>query len=218
MSPAYIPPDILLGAYAGGIFPMAEHVDAAEIFWVDPEMRGILPLTKFHVPKRLQRTIKQEPYRLTLNKSFFGVLDGCRGNNVTRADSWINDIIYNSCAHLHEAGHAHSIECWKNDELVGGLYGVSLAGAFFGESMFSRARDASKIALTYLVARLISGGFTLLDCQFKTDHLAQFGVIEVPRGRYHSLLQTALERSGDIAHLPENILPSEVLQLIGQTS
>jgi leucyl/phenylalanyl-tRNA--protein transferase len=218
VSKPFIPPDILLGAYAGGIFPMADSTSSDEIFWVDPEERGVLPLHNIHIPRRLRRTIKQEPYRVTLNRDFRGVLRACRGGGNTRPESWINDVIFYSYLRLHQSGHAHSIECWHDDELVGGLYGVSLAGAFFGESMFSTATDASKIALFYLTARLRAGGFTLLDCQFKTQHLAQFGVIDVPRGRYHSFLQDALEKFGDIDYLPEYISPSDVLQLNGQTS
>lgn len=218
MSKPFIPPDILLGAYAGGIFPMADSTSADDIFWVDPDERGILPLNHVHIPRRLRRTIKKEPYRVTLNQDFVGVMRGCQGGGAKRPDSWINDIIFYSYLRLHQAGHAHSIECWRDDALVGGLYGVSLAGAFFGESMFSTQPDASKIALIYLTARLRAGGFSLLDCQFKTSHLAQFGVIDVPRGRYHTFLQDALEKFGDISYLPEKISPSEVLQLNGQTS
>lgn len=216
--PHALNPIDLLAAYASGIFPMAESVKDDDVFWVDPDYRGILPLHAFHLPRRLKRRLRQNPFRVTINSDFGGTMRACQAPTADRPESWINETILHAYTELHMMGHAHSIECYQDEELVGGLYGVSLAGAFFGESMFSRATDASKIALTYLVARLKHGGFSLLDCQFKTDHLAQFGVVEVPRGRYHTGLQTALEKPGNIYSLPEYISPEEVLQIIGQTS
>lgn len=218
-SPArFIPPETLLGAYAAGIFPMADNVDDTDIFWVDPDERGVLPLDEVHIPRRLKRTILHQPFDITFNTAFESVMENCRKSTPERPTSWINDIIRISYTELHHADHAHSIECWQNGDLVGGLYGVCLEGAFFGESMFSLQTDASKIALIYLAARLKYGGFSLLDCQFKTDHLAQFGVIEVPRGRYHTFLQTALDKPGNIHSMPVNMAPSDVLQVIGHKS
>ncbi len=197
---------------------MADNVDDTDIFWVDPDERGVLPLDQVHIPRRLKRTIQHQPFDITFNTAFERVMENCRKSTRERPTSWINDIIRISYTELHHADHAHSIECWQNGDLVGGLYGVCLEGAFFGESMFSVQTDASKIALVYLAARLKYGGFSLLDCQFKTDHLAQFGVIEVPRGRYHTFLQTALERPGNIHSMPVNMTPSDVLQVIGHKS
>ncbi len=208
-------PEFLLGAYAAGIFPMAEHVDAEDIFWVDPEMRGVLPLDKFHLPRSLAKAIKKADLRITINQDFEGVMQSCRNH---RDESWINDEIIRAYTGLHNIGHAHSIECWYEDRLVGGLYGVQLQAAFFGESMFSIRTNASKIALAYLVARLRYGDFKLLDCQFLTPHLAQFGVVEVIRGRYHTYLQEALNAEADFYRLPVNLKPSEVVQSLTQTS
>ncbi len=185
-------PDLLLRAYAAGIFPMAEGRDDPELFWVDPDQRGILPLDGFHVPKRLKRSLRTTPYSVTIDTAFRRTVAACAAPRPGSPDSWINEEIRRLYGLLFEQGHAHSVECWQGDLLVGGLYGVTLGGAFFGESMFSVARDASKIALVYLVAQLRAGGFTLLDTQFKTDHLAQFGVIEIPRSHYRRRLDEAL--------------------------
>jgi leucyl/phenylalanyl-tRNA--protein transferase len=185
-------PDLLLRAYAAGIFPMADGRDDPELFWVDPDFRGILPLDGFHVPKRLKRTLRAEPYRVTVDTAFRRTVAACAAPRPGSPDSWINAEIKRLYGLLFEAGHAHSVECWQGETLVGGLYGVTLGGAFFGESMFSTANDASKIALVYLVAQLRAGGFTLLDTQFKTDHLAQFGVIEIARAEYRRRLDEAL--------------------------
>lgn len=185
-------PDLLLRAYAAGIFPMAEGRDDPELFWVDPDQRGILPLDGFHVPKRLKRSLRTSPYCVTIDTAFRRTVAACAAPRPGSPDSWINEEIRRLYSQLFEQGHAHSVECWQGDQLVGGLYGVTLGGAFFGESMFSVARDASKIALVYLVAQLRAGGFTLLDTQFKTDHLAQFGVIEIPRSLYRRRLDEAL--------------------------
>lgn len=185
-------PDLLLRAYAAGIFPMAEGRDDPELFWVDPDQRGILPLDGFHLPKRLKRSLRTASYCVTVDTAFRRTVAACAAPRPGSPDSWINEEIRRLYAALFDRGHAHSVECWQGDDLVGGLYGVSLGGAFFGESMFSTARDASKIALVYLVAQLRAGGFTLLDTQFKTDHLAQFGVIEIPRPEYRRRLDEAL--------------------------
>lgn len=185
-------PEMLLQAYAIGVFPMAEGRDDPRLFFVDPDKRGILPLDGFHIPKRLRKTVRKNPYQVRCNRDFEGTLQGCAAETVRRTDTWINSEIHRLYLALYERGHAHSIECWRDDELVGGLYGVVLGGAFFGESMFSLADDASKIALVHLVARLRSGGFTLLDSQFVTDHLRQFGATEVPRDQYREMLARAI--------------------------
>lgn len=210
--------DVLLRAYMIGVFPMADNVDDDELFWVDPEQRGILPLDKFHLPHSLRKTIKQAPFDIRVDTDFRGVMQACRAKRPTHETSWINDEIIRLYCELAERGHAHSIECWKDDKLIGGLYGVSIGAAFFGESMFSFETDASKIALTYLVARLKQGGYTLLDVQFQTDHLTRFGVTELVRGRYHAALQIALETEADFYSLPVNSSPEAVLQLIGHKS
>lgn len=176
---------------------MAETRDDKDVFFVDPEMRGVLPIERPHIPRRLRRTLRQRPYRVTVNLAFAEVIDGCREVTPSRDDTWINPQIRQLYCALHRMGFAHSIETWETDAegqpvLVGGLYGVALAGAFFGESMFSRARDASKIALVHLMARLHAGGFVLLDTQFSNPHLEQFGVEEIPREAFHQQLQRAL--------------------------
>lgn len=185
-------PEILLQAYAAGIFPMAESADDPELFWVDPKRRGIIPLDAFHVPRRLKRVLRRGGFAVRADTAFTAVMRGCAEASETRPSTWINDEIVRLYSALHAAGMAHSVECWHGAELVGGLYGVSLGAAFFGESMFSRVSDASKVALVHLVARLRVGGYRLLDTQFLTPHLAQFGAIEISRARYHRLLAEAL--------------------------
>jgi leucyl/phenylalanyl-tRNA--protein transferase len=185
-------PEILLRAYAEGIFPMAERRDDPTLFWVSPDHRGIIPLDAFHVPKRLSRTVRSDRFTVTTNRAFRDVMRACAAPAEGREESWINAEILHLYAALHASGAAHSVECWREGKLVGGLYGVQLGGAFFGESMFSRERDASKVALVHLVARLIKGGFTLLDTQFITSHLAQFGTIEIPREAYLERLKRAI--------------------------
>jgi leucyl/phenylalanyl-tRNA--protein transferase len=187
-------PEILLRAYAGGLFPMAERRDDPALYWVSPERRGIIPLDHFHVPRRLARTIRQGRFTVTADRAFAQVMRACAAPAEGRSESWINDEILRLYTALHADGHAHSIECWQEGELAGGLYGVRLGGAFFGESMFSRVRDASKVALAALVDGLKRGGFTLLDTQFLTAHLARFGALEVPRARYLALLREAIRR------------------------
>ncbi len=185
-------PDILLQAYAAGIFPMAESADDLELFWVDPKRRGIFPLDAFHVPRRLRRVLRRGTFTVRADTAFAAVMHGCAEASETRPSTWINDEIVRLYTKLHRRGMAHSVECWHGAELVGGLYGVSLGAAFFGESMFSRVTDASKVALVHLVARLKLGGYRLLDTQFLTPHLAQFGAIEISRAHYHRLLAEAL--------------------------
>jgi leucyl/phenylalanyl-tRNA--protein transferase len=193
-------PDLLLRAYAAGIFPMAESAAAKDLRWFDPPIRGIIPLDEhFHVPRRLKRTLRQRPFAITLDTAFEATMRACAAPRPDHPDTWINDEIIRLYAELHRMGHAHSIEAWKDGDLVGGLYGVSLGNAFFGESMFSRETDASKIALVYLVALLRHGGFTLLDTQFQTDHLARFGTLEITRANYHHLLADALGGDARIA-------------------
>ncbi|MGB8275744.1 MAG: leucyl/phenylalanyl-tRNA--protein transferase [Alphaproteobacteria bacterium] len=184
-------PDLLLRAYAVGIFPMAESRYDERLFWIDPESRGVLPLDRVRVPRRLRRRLRQQPFEVTADAAFDEVMASCAEATRERPNTWINGEIVNLYSALHRMGHAHSIECWRGAKLVGGLYGVSLGGAFFGESMFSRETDASKIALIHLVARLRAGGYRLLDTQFVTAHLKQFGTVEITRAEYHRRLAHA---------------------------
>ena len=185
-------PEILLRAYAEGLFPMAERRGDPTLYWVSPEKRGVIPLDGFHVPKRLARTVRSAPFTVTSDKAFRAVMEACAAPSPGREESWINDEILRLYTALNASGHAHSLECWKDGKLVGGLYGVKLGAAFFGESMFSRERDASKVALVHLVEGLKRGGFLLLDTQFITAHLARFGAIEIPRAQYLRKLHDAL--------------------------
>jgi len=187
-----ITPLVLLKAYACGIFPMAESAEDNALYWIEPERRGILPLDGVHVPKRLARTIRKGGFEVKIDNDFEAVIEGCAAPRAGRRSTWINSRIRYLYRELFAMGHCHTIEVWQDDKLVGGLYGVHLGRAFFGESMFSRVRDASKIALVYLVARLKYGGFELLDTQFLTDHLARFGVIEVSRAEFQRKLGGAL--------------------------
>ena len=187
-------PEILLRAYAEGLFPMAERRDDPTLYWVSPEKRGILPLDSFHVPRRLARTVRGNAFTVTADQAFRDVMLACAAPGPGRTESWINDEILHLYTALHAGGRAHSIECWQDGELAGGLYGVRLGAAFFGESMFSRRRDASKVALVHLVNGLKRGGFVLLDTQFITAHLTQFGTIEIPRAQYLAKLADALNR------------------------
>jgi leucyl/phenylalanyl-tRNA---protein transferase len=181
-------PRLLLQGYATGIFPMADSRDANELFWVEPRNRAIIPLNRFHISRSLRRTLHTGPFTVTRDRNFAAVITAC----ADREETWINDELEHAMLALHTSGHAHSIEVWSGDRLVGGLYGVKLGRAFFGESMFSRTRDASKVALAWLVARLKTGNFTLLDCQFMTDHLASLGAVSIPRETYVALLSAAL--------------------------
>jgi leucyl/phenylalanyl-tRNA--protein transferase len=186
-------PDLLLRAYASGLFPMADSADDPDLFWVEPEIRGVLPLDAFHISKRLARTVRQQPFEIRINTSFPEVVSACAESVETRPSTWINSTIAELYTELHQLDHAHSVEAWRDGELVGGLYGVSLRRAFFGESMFSRVTDASKVCLVHLVNRLRERGFVLLDTQFTTEHLIRFGAIEVPRDEYADMLADALE-------------------------
>jgi leucyl/phenylalanyl-tRNA--protein transferase len=183
---------LLLRAYAAGIFPMADSRRARDVYWVEPAMRGILPLDRFHLSRSLTKTVRSDRYTVTADRAFARVIAACADTRHGAQGTWINAQIEAACNELHLRGHAHSVECWQDGALVGGLYGISLGGAFFGESMFSRARDASKVALAHLVARLRVGRYGLLDCQFLTEHLASLGAIEVPRDIYVGLLGEAL--------------------------
>ncbi len=190
-SPPVITPDLLLRAYAAGVFPMAQSRDSDAIHWVDPRLRGILPLDKFHISRSLRHHIARDPFHIRTDSDFHGVLTLC----ADRPETWINPQIFNLYLDLHRLGHAHSLEVWDGPDLVGGVYGVVLGSAFFGESMFSRRTDASKIALAYLVHRLNAGGFTLFDTQFLTPHLASLGGVEIPRHDYRARLAAALQRA-----------------------
>ena len=188
----HLTPEILLRAYAEGLFPMAERRGDPTLYWVSPEKRGVIPLDGFHVPRRLYRTIRGGDFTFTADRAFRSVMEACAAPAPGREESWINDEILRLYTALHVGGHAHSIECWKDGRLAGGLYGVRLGAAFFGESMFSRERDASKAALVHLVEGLRRGGFMLLDTQFITAHLARFGAVEIPREHYLRKLSDAL--------------------------
>jgi leucyl/phenylalanyl-tRNA--protein transferase len=194
-------PDVLLKAYACGIFPMAESAEDPTLYWIEPELRGILPLDRIHVPERLARTVRSDRFTIVCDRDFDAVIAGCAEPKPGRMRTWINDRIRKLYHGLFERGHCHTVEVYDGKVLVGGLYGVSLGGAFFGESMFHRTRDASKIALVHLVARLRAGGFRLLDTQFVTDHLQTFGAVSVSRRQYHKLLSAALTVQADFAAL-----------------
>ncbi len=205
--------ELLLHGYSIGIFPMAEHRDDPELFWVDPKFRGVFPLDGFHISRSLARRIRKSEYSVTINQDFEGVVDGC----ADRADTWINPELRRLYSDLHKTGQANSLEVWDGAALIGGVYGIALGAAFFGESMFSRRTDASKIALAYLVDRLRRTGFHLFDTQFLTAHLASLGAIEIPRAEYHSELKQALDLSADFkAELTQT--PQGVIQRITQTS
>ncbi len=206
-------PELLLHGYSIGIFPMAEHRDDPELFWVDPKFRGVFPLDGFHISRSLARRLRTCGFAISINRDFAGVVDGC----ADRSDTWINPELRRLYQELHQSGRAHSLEVWDGSSLIGGVYGVALGAAFFGESMFSRRTDASKIALAYLVDRLRQTGFTLFDTQFLTAHLASLGAIEIPRAIYHGELKQALELNADFtADLQQT--PQGVIQRITQTS
>lgn len=194
-------PELLLRAYAVGVFPMADSRDAPDVFWVEPKRRGILPLDKFHLSHSLAKILKSDRFKVTADKAFVDVMRACAEPKPDRPETWINDMIIDAYEKLFQRGHAHSVECWLDGQLAGGLYGVTLGGAFFGESMFTRQTNASKIAMAWLVARLRVGGFKLLDTQFLTTHLATLGTIEVPRAAYQSLLSEAVTAAGDFGAL-----------------
>ena len=211
-------PDILLRAYAVGLFPMAEHRDDAALYWIDPEKRGILPLESFHIPRRLRRKVRQRRFDVRCNTAFEAVIRECSAPGADRDETWINDEIIDLYIELHDMGRAHSVECWRDGNLVGGLYGVVLGAAFFGESMFSAETDASKVALVHLVARLRKGGFRLLDTQFVTRHLYQFGAVEIHRSGYRQLLADALDATAKFHSVLDDSELDAFVQSITQTS
>src|ERR1700692_3428162 len=213
---AEITPEVLLRPSACATFPMAESPDNPTLFWVEPEMRGGIPLDGFRVASRLSRTVRSDPFTVTVNTAFKAVIAGCAAPQAGREDTWINKRIRELYVGLHGLGHAHSVEIWDNDDLVGGLYGVSLGRAFFGESMFHRTRDASKVALVHLVGGLMTGGFELLDTQYVTEHLRSFGAVEVSRRRYAALLDKAVAGEADFRKLPADrpISGAQALQII----
>lgn len=186
--------DILLRAYSAGLFPMADSADDPELFWVEPEIRGIIPLNEFHISKSLAKAMRKKPFEIRFNTAFEAVMAGCAAEAPDRPSTWINATIRKLYTELHQIGHAHSVEAWDGKELVGGLYGVSLGAAFFGESMFSRRTNASKICLVHLVERLRASGFVLLDTQFTTEHLKTFGAIDVPKQQYAKMLDQAVNQ------------------------
>jgi leucyl/phenylalanyl-tRNA--protein transferase len=209
-----ITPQVLLKAYTCGIFPMAESADDPALYWIEPQHRGILPLDGVHVPRRLARTLRTTTIEIRTDTDIEGVIEGCAASRPGRRSTWINDRIRNLYCDLFDLGHCHTVEAWDNGKLVGGLYGVALNGAFFGESMFSYERDASKITLVYLAARLAYGGFKLLDTQFVTEHLRQFGTVELNREEFHRLLEYALDVDADFKRLPDNAPPDQILQIL----
>src|SRR5437016_276075 len=209
MKPALveITPEVLLKAYACGIFPMAESAEDPAIYWIEPEQRGVIPLDAFHVPARLARTVRSGRFTVVCDRDFDAVIDGCAEPQPGRSNTWINPRIRNLYRGLYGIGHCHTVEVYDGNALAGGLYGVNLGRTFFGESMFHRARDASKVALVHLVARLKAGGFALLDTQFVTEHLRNFGAVEMPRRQYHKLLEAALVGESDFLALGKNAVP-----------
>ena len=209
-----ITPQVLLKAYMCGIFPMAEAADDPALYWIEPQQRGILPLDDFHIPKRLKRTVKQDVFEVRVDSDFEAVIDGCGSERAGRETTWINAKIRKLYGDLYDLGHCHTVETWLDGKLVGGLYGVALEGAFFGESMFSYETDASKVALVHLLARLIGGKFTLLDCQFVTEHLRQFGTVEVDRKAFHKHLEKALLKPADFLALPKQLSGREAMAAI----
>ncbi|WP_340108590.1 leucyl/phenylalanyl-tRNA--protein transferase [Pikeienuella sp. HZG-20] len=213
-APLEVTPSLLLRAYAAGVFPMADSADSSEILWIEPDLRGVIPLDGFHASRSLLKTVRRGGHEVDVDRDFEAVIDHC----AARSSTWINDEIRRLYIALHRMGYAHSVEVRREGALVGGLYGVKLGAAFFGESMFSTAPDASKIALVYLVARLKFGGFRLLDTQFVTEHLAQFGACAISRRRYRDLLDLAISTSADFDALPRDTPPHEVAQLSTQRS
>jgi len=207
-------PELLIRAYAAGIFPMAERRDDVSVFWVDPRVRGVMPLERVHVPRRLMRTVRRDAFEVRCDTAFADVLRACAAPKRRRRETWINRPIEEAVLGLHEMGFAHSVEAWRAGALVGGLYGVALGGVFFGESMFSAARDASKVALVHLVARLRLGGFKLLDVQFITDHLRQFGAVEIPARVYLERLEAALAGQATFDAAPEPATLADAIEAL----
>jgi len=210
--------DDLLDCYRRGVFPMADARHDARVFLVDPARRGVLPLERFHISHRLARTVRSDRFQIRIDTAFEAVVEGCAAARPGRMETWINSPIQRLCSELHRQGVAHSVEAWRHGALVGGLYGIALGAAFFGESMFSSERDASKVALTHLVARLLAGGFTLLDTQFITDHLATFGAEEISRADYAGRLALALDRAAEFGRMDAYAGGTAALQEISQAS
>lgn len=217
---AEITPDVLLKAYACGIFPMAESAEDPGLYWIEPDRRGIIPLDAFHVPSRLARTVRANRFDIRVDTDFEGVISGCAAPQEGRAKTWINTRIRSLYGQLFQRGRCHTVEAWRDGKLVGGLYGVRLGAAFFGESMFHTERDASKVALVHLVARLKAGGFTLLDTQFVTSHLSGFGAVEVSKRHYQRLLEQALRKEADFYFWPADLAADGgvALQSVSHTS
>lgn len=211
-------PESLIACYEQGVFPMADARDDDRVFLIDPDERGVQPLDAFHIPRRLARTVRAEPFEVRVDTAFDAVVEACAAPGPGRTETWINRPIQDLYRELFVRGSAHTVECWEGEDLVGGLYGVSVGAAFFGESMFSRRRDASKVALVHLVARLKTGGYHLLDMQFMTNHLAQFGAEAVSKAEYQRRLASALERQGDFYRMPAYAGGQAVLQAISHTS
>lgn len=216
--PSQLTPDLLLQAYRIGYFPMAEDRFSREVFWVRPDFRGIIPLEGFHIPRSLKKVVRRDRFEIRVDTAFRDVMEGCAMPQTHREQTWINSQILDAYSQLYDLGLAHSVEAWRDGKLVGGLYGVSLGGAFFGESMFSLETDASKVALVHLIGRLRAGGYKLLDTQFQNDHLMQFGTLEIEADDYLLLLKPALETHADFYALPDQVLGSVILQSITQTS
>lgn len=211
-----ITPQVLLKAYSCGIFPMAESADDPALYWIEPQQRGVLPLDGLHIPRRLLRTVRTTPFKVKVDNDYDGVIDGCAAPRAGRMSTWINNRIRTLYRELFDLGACHTVEVWDGNKMVGGLYGVALKSAFFGESMFSTERDASKIALVHLAARLIRGGFTLLDTQFVTDHLRQFGTIELDRMAFQRELEIALEKDADFYALSRDATGPEVAAIFSE--
>jgi leucyl/phenylalanyl-tRNA--protein transferase len=209
-----ITPQVLLKAYSCGIFPMAESADDPALYWIEPQHRGVLPLDDFHIPRRLLRTVRSTPFTVKVDSDYDRVIDGCAAPREGRMSTWINTRIRALYRELFDLGACHTVEVWDGDDIVGGLYGVALKSAFFGESMFSTERDASKIALVHLAARLVHGGFTLLDTQFVTDHLRQFGTIELDRGTFQAKLEQALDKDADFFALARDATGADVAAVL----
>lgn len=208
-----ITPQVLLKAYSCGIFPMAESADDPALYWIEPQQRGVLPLDELHIPRRLLRTVRTTPFKVKVDSDYDRVIDGCAAPRAGRMSTWINNRIRTLYRELFELGACHTVEVWNGGKMVGGLYGVALKSAFFGESMFSTERDASKIALVHLAARLIRGRFTLLDTQFVTDHLRQFGTVELDRMTFQRELERALEKDANFFVLPRDASGAEVAEI-----
>ncbi len=209
-----ITPQMLLRAYACGIFPMAESADDPQLYWIEPQERGILPLDAVNIPRRLARTVRQGRFDVAVDTDFEGVIDGCAAPRPGRRSTWINSQIRNLYRELFRQGHCHTVEVRLDGRLIGGLYGVALGGVFFGESMFSTERDASKVALVHLCARLIAGGFSLLDTQFVTDHLSQFGTKEIDKAEFQSRLHAAMEQPATFGRMQAGTRPEEILRIV----